>query len=105
MQFVQLARIAQGVLRAFVNFFIQMLDSICDVFHFDKRLGLGVLDPRFRQLSDFFELLGFRGDRLNLSFELFFLGLFEVLGCHDGSHTKTSRVTLIPISPFHNAFR
>ena len=77
---VKFARLIQGILHPLVNFFIQALESVGDFFHFDERLGLGILGARLRQLPELLQLLGFSGHGLDLSFQFLFLGLFQIVG-------------------------
>src|ERR1700724_2252851 len=56
-----------------------MFEGLSDVFHLDKSLGFGVFDACLRQVSSSHQALGFRSHGSDLSFELFFLGLFRII--------------------------
>ncbi len=101
--FVQLARFVHRVFHALANFFVQMLDGVGYIFHFDQRLGLGVHGARLDQLSGFLQAPGLRGHGLDLGFHVLFLGLFQIVrrqrGAYENENEDENRCDS------HSAFR
>ena len=83
-RFVQLAGVLQRILQALPDLVVQPLDRLRHFLHFDQRLRFGVPGARLRQLSGLLQFGGFRGYRLDLGFQFFLLGLFQIVRCPSG---------------------